>query len=327
MTFHFLKIIFNKKEFMKRIFTINTLVILFFSCKNSVNENKPLTATDFLKLYSTLSLPANVSDSGLVSFGDTATINTSVFTTFISDSAVQNVLPGNVSKYIIHPAGIIHFKTADYLLTKFTAGKTVKLVVFVLDDKHHYKNSLLLLDNQNSDGYHYSVSITNEPTFIIKKEKTDSDNKILYSRHGYAFNESANNFTEVMNDTNEEKADNIINPIDTLAQLNKFSADYITDKKNFISVRDGKNSHTYIFFIHFEKNKAACVGELKGEMSLVNETNAVYQESGDPCVINFKFTAASIKVKEEGNCGNYRGINCLFDFTFKKKKLNKTKGG
>ena len=60
-------------------------------------------------------------------------------------------------------------------------------------------------------------------------------------------------------------------------------------------------------------------------MSLVNETNAVYQESGDPCVINFKFTAANIKVKEEGNCGNYRGINCPFDFTFKKKKLNKTK--
>jgi hypothetical protein len=193
----------------------------------------------------------------------------------------------------------------------------------VLDDKHQYKNSLLLLSNHNSDAYRYSVSVTNEPTFIVKREKINSDNKILYSRNGFAFNESANTFTEVMNDTNEGKAGDIINPIDTLAKSNKFSGDYITDKRNFISVRDGKNADTYIFFIHFEKNKATCIGELKGEMSLVNETNAVYQESGDPCVINFKFTSSNIKIKEEGNCGNYRGINCPFDFTFKKKKVNK----
>lgn len=312
---------------MKSIFTTCAIVILFFSCKSSNKESKPLTTTDFIKLYSTLSLPANITDSGLENFGDTATINNSVFTEFIPDSALQNVLSGSVSKYIIHPAGIIDLKTIDYLVTKFTSGKTIKLVVFVLDDKHHYKNSLLLLNNQNSDGYRYSLSVTNEPTFIIRKEKTDADNKILYSRNGYAFNESANIFTEVMNDSNAKKVNDIINPIDTLAKFNKYSGDYITDKKDFISVRDGKNSLTYIFFIHFEKNKAACIGELKGEMSLVNETNAVYQESGDPCVINFKFSTSSIKVKEEGNCGNYRGINCPFDFTFKKKKLNKTKTG
>ena len=310
---------------MKSIFTTCAIVILFFSCKSSNKESKPLTTTDFIKLYSTLSLPANISDSGLENFGDTATINNSVFTEFIPDSALQNVLSGSVSKYIIHPAGIIDLKTIDYLVTKFTSGKTIKLVVFVLDDKHHYKNSLLLLNNQNSDGYRYSLSVTNEPTFIIRKEKTDADNKILYSRNGYAFNESVNIFTEVMNDSNAKKVNDIINPIDTLAKFNKYSGDYITDKKDFISVRDGKNSLTYIFFIHFEKNKAACIGELKGEMSLVNETNAVYQESGDPCVINFKFTTSGIKVKEEGNCGNYRGINCPFDFTFKKKKLTKTK--
>ncbi len=305
---------------MNRIFTICVLAILFFSCKNSENENKSLTATDFLKFYKPLNLPASISDSGLTNFGDTTTISPETFTQFIPDSGLQKI---NVSGYKIHPAGTVHFKTTDYLLTKFTDGKTIKLAVFVLDDKHHFKNSLLLLSNQNSDGYHYSVSITNEPTFIIKKEKKGADNKILYSRNGYAFNESANAFTEVMNDTNGEKPNDIINPVDTLAAANKFSGDYITDKKNFISVRDGKDSRTYIFFIHFEKNKAKCIGELKGQMTLVSETSAVYEESGDPCVIHFKFGTSNIKVKEEGNCGNYRGITCPFDFTFKKKKNHK----
>lgn len=312
---------------MKWIFRIIVLSVLFFSCKNSNNENKPIEAKDFLKFYKPLNLPVNIADSGMENFGDTSTIAYTIFTQFIPDSAMQNVLSGEVSKFIIQPSGIIHFKTTDYLVTKFISGNTIKLSVFVLDDKHHYKKSLLLLSNLNNGKYSYSVSITNEPTFIIRREKTGTDNEILYSRNGYAYNAPANIFIEVMNDSNEDKGklSEVINPIDAFAGLNKFSADYITDKKNFISVRDGKNAHTYIFFIHFEKNKSECVGELKGEMSLTSESNAVYQESGDPCVIRFKFTAATIKVKEEGSCGNHRGITCPFDFTFKKKKTDKPK--
>lgn len=308
---------------MKRILTFAFITVIFFCCKNSSNENKPFTAEDFLKYYKPLTLPASISDLGLTNFGDTLTITNAVFTSIIPDSAVQRVLSSEPSKYIIHPAGSIHSKTADYLITKFISGKIIKLVVFVLDDKHKYKAALFLLDNRSADKYHYSVSITNEPAFIIRKEKTGDDNEILYSRNGYSYNASTNFFAEVMNDSNEDKLSAVINPVDTFAQSNKLSGDYITDKKNFISVRDGKNANTYIFFIHFEKDNGTCTGELKGEMNLTTENNAVYQESGDPCVIRFKFFNSVIKVKEEGNCGNYRGITCPFDFTFKKQK-NKT---
>lgn len=307
---------------MKPVFAITILSILFFSCKNSGKENKPVTVEDFFKLYKEANLPVSITDSALENFGDTTTISAETFVQFVPDSALQKI---PVSEYHIHPAGIIHFKTEDYLLTKFTSGKTNKLAVFVFDEKHHYKTGLMLLNTSLNDGYTYSVSITNEPTFIIKKEKIDADKKDLYSRNGYAYNESTNMFTVVMNDSNEKKSTDIINPIDTLGVLNKFSGDYITDKKNFISVRDGKNARSYIFFIHFEKNNGKCIGELKGKMNLVDETNAVYQENGDPCVIRFKFSSTSIKIKEDGNCGNYRGITCPFDFTFKKKKVNKAK--
>ena len=308
---------------MKKVFALVFINILFFCCKNSNNENKPLTATDFLKFYKPLNLPASIADSGLTGIGDTSTITSAVFTHFIPDSAVEQILSSKISKYIIHPAGIIHLKTTDYLVTKFVSDKIIKLVVFVLDNKHQYKTALLLLDNHNIDKYHYSVSITNEPAFIIRKEKTGNDNELLYSRNGYSFNATTNSFAEVMNDSNEDKLSAVINPVDTFARLNKLSGDYTTDKKNFISVRDGKNLNTYIFFIHFEKNNGTCIGELKGEMNLTDENNAIYQESGDPCVIHFKFSNAALKVKEEGNCGNYRGITCPFDFTFKKQKNKK----
>lgn len=235
---------------------------------------------------------------------------------------MQTLLGKQVNDYVIHPAGRIHNDDVDYLVTKFSSGKKIKLVAFVLDSKHTYLSNYLLLDNHQSDKYRRNVSITSEPTFITKREKENAKNEVVYTRNGYAFNKASNNFTEVLNDSNEDqkKSNEIINPVDTLPSTNKFSGDYITDRKNFISIRDGKDALTYMFFIHFEKNGADCTGELKGEMTLTTETNAVYKESGDACVINFKFSGNNVSVKEEGNCGNHRGINCPYDFTFRKKK-------
>ena len=197
----------------------------------------------------------------------------------------------------------------------------------MLNDKHQYKSSLQLINNQRADKYFYSLSITNEPTFIIRKDKPATNNIAVYSRTGFAYSETQNVFSAVMNDSNEDagKSNDVINPIDTFATINKWSGNYITDDKNFIAVRDGKSTNTYLFFIHFENKKGDCIGELKGQLSLTNANNAVYQESGDPCVIRFKFSAKNVVVKEEGNCGNYRGITCPFDFTFKKKTAAKQK--
>ena len=306
--------------FIKRIFTLSILIAFFFGCKSSGNEKNSITSKEFVELYK----PAtniNIADTGLSNFGDTTTIDYATFIQFIPDSALQKVLATKSDQYIIHPAGIIHTKTIDYLLTTFTSGKLIKLIVFVLDDKHQYISSLQLINNLHADKYNYSLSVTNEPTFIVRKDKTATNNKTLYSRSGYAYSETLKDFAVVMNDSNEDTAEtnSIINPIDTLPAINKWSGNYITNEKNFIAVRDGKSENNYLFFIHFENKKGDCIGELKGQLSLTDANNAVYQESGDPCVIRFKFSTKNIVVKEEGNCGNYRGITCPFDFTFKKK--------
>ena len=125
----------------------------------------------------------------------------------------------------------------------------------------------------------------------------------------------------VINDSNEDpRKSNVINPIDTLPRKNKYSGDYVQDKKNFISLRDSKKPNMYAFFVHFEKNEASCTGELKGEMKMKNTTTAQYTGNGDPCVIDFKFEGNEIVVKEQGSRGNHRGIKCFFDDPFVKKK-------
>ncbi len=315
---------------MRKIYTFLLGLICFAAaCKDAevdLSSSEKVNAEDFLKAFDAIDLPVIIYDTALKHFGDSTIISQAVFMQFVNDSALQK-FTGNANNYNIHPAGIIHKKERDFLLATFSSPQQTKLGAFVLDDKHKFLTSFTVLNSEKKDNYQHSVTITEEPTFIIKKEKTTPNNISLYSRTGFAYSTSSNTFTKVLHDSNEDTAKNneIINPIDTFPSTNKYSSDYIADKRNFISVRDGKNALTYTFFIHFEKNDGKCVGELKGMMSLTDEKNAVFTESGDPCVINFKFTSTSIIIKEQDNCGNHRGITCPFDFTFKKKKPEKRK--
>ncbi|MFT4153410.1 hypothetical protein [Parafilimonas sp.] len=315
---------------MHKIYALLLFFLFFYSCKHdkaSLSGTEKVSAGDFLHAFADIKLPAYIGDTALKNFGDTTVISTTVFTQFIADTALKR-FTGNAGKAIIHPAGIIRKKERDFLLATFTAGRQTSLGVFVLDDKHRFLSSFPLLTPGEKDDYKYSVSITEEPTFILKKEKR-INNISLYTRNGYAYSPSAKTFSNVLNDSNEDTARNseIINPIDTFPAVNKYSGDYIKDKKNFISVRDGKNANAYFFFVHFEKSTGNCVGELKGVLNLTGEKNGIFTESGDPCVIRFRFAGSTVTLKEEDNCGNHRGITCPFDFTFKKKKTEKAKHG
>lgn len=320
----YLQLFLAKEPCMKRFFYAVLLMVLGAACKSSTADlsgNEAIEAADFFEAFPPMKLPLIIQDSALGNFGDTATISRAVLAQFVPDSAITPLQQQLGKQVTIRPAGIIHKEERDFLLVKFTSSKKNQLAVFVFDAKHVYQAAFPLLNNLKKDNYHYSMSITEEPTFIFRREKPNPGAANLYSRNGYAYSAATNTFAEVLHDSNEDTARNnmVINPIDTLPATNRFSGDYAADSKNFISVRDGKNALTYTFFIHFEKKNTTCTGELKGLMALTGEKTAVFSESGDPCVINFRFSGNSIIISEEGNCGNHRGITCPFQFTFKKK--------
>lgn len=305
------------------------LLVLATACKGkkSLAGDEKIDADDFFEAFATISLPNYYADTNLLRKADTLNISLPVFSQFVPDSALQKITAKNNKKVTIHPIGKIEKENELYLLTNFTQNKKTKLVAFAFDKNKKFKSSIELVSNKNDDGYVHSVAINKEPTFMVSKEKYTPDNQLQYTRQGFAFNTDAGAFLVVVNDSNEDlkKLSEILNPLDTLPRKNKFSADYAQDKKNFISVRDGKNSAHYLFFIHFEKNDGTCTGELKGGLTMVSETKAVFKESGDPCVIDFSFGNSSITVKEQGSCGNHRGIKCYFNDTYNKKKEPKKK--
>ncbi|QEC67091.1 hypothetical protein FRZ67_07235 [Panacibacter ginsenosidivorans] len=310
---------------MLRLIVICFSSLLLFSCKEkkvSLAGSDPVDAKDFMAAFPALKLPYKIADTNMVKLADTTNISYVVFSGFIPDSALISLLGKNVSKSKIKPVGKIETEKETYLLTEFTQNKKATLVTFLLDKKSSYLSGLVLLKQGDKDGYLHSVNITSEPTFIISKEKYSSTNELMYTRNGYAYNNGSAAFIAVMNDSNEDlkRINEVINPIDTFPRLNKLSGDYVQDKKNYISIRDGRNTSKYQFFIHFEKNDGDCTGELKGIMTMQDATHGYFQESGDPCEIDFRFTTSSIIVKERGNCGNHRGIKCFFNDTYRKKK-------
>jgi hypothetical protein len=92
------------------------------------------------------------------------------------------------------------------------------------------------------------------------------------------------------------------------------------NKRNIISVRDGKNPSEIQFFVHFEKMNGECTGELKGSARFISKTVAQYAKGDNPCVLELSFTASRVTMKEKGGCGSYRDIKCFFEGSFYKKK-------
>ena len=305
---------------MKKYLPILLTLLLVASCKEhkpDLSGEEPIKTEDFLNLYKPLNLPVSISDTNVSATADTTVLFYKAIEQFVPDS-VMNEIVSNHKNLVIRPAGKIATTNETYLLANFIQQKQKQLVVFVFNKKNKFTAYKPLLSNINNDDYKHSVNINKEPTFVIGREKT-VNSEYKFTRTGWSYN--MGKFIIVINDNNEapEKT-KIINPIDTLPQKNKFSGDYKIDSKNFVSIRDGKNANTYLFYLSFNHSDKDCVGELKGEIHTVAPDKAIYKIAGDHCNINFTFTGTELELKENGQCGNRHGINCSFNDTYEKKR-------
>ncbi|MEO6914286.1 MAG: hypothetical protein ABI151_00390, partial [Chitinophagaceae bacterium] len=96
--------------------------------------------------------------------------------------------------------------------------------------------------------------------------------------------------------------------------------DYTRDKRNIVSIRDGRKPGKLAFFVHFQKDNGDCSGELKGEADVRSPKIAVYRAQGNPCELEFLFDGNKVTLREVAACGSYRDIRCFFEGSFNRKK-------
>ena len=309
----------------------NLLILLaLIGCaetKTDLSGNTPLKINDFNAAFKNIELPIRINDTNLTTFTDTLEIGRKALEQFLPDSVVNAIVPKEIKNASLFPIGKIEKETEYYLLLNHKDAKDQTVSVITFSKKNVFLGYKILtqfdLVHKGSQFYGKTLMINKEPTFLVEENKLDPELGLTNEKKGWAYTEQG--FRLIYMDANvkpEQKA--ILNPIDTLPTLNTFSGDYARDKKNFIALRDFGNANKYQFFLHFEKKDGTCVGELKGLLNF-NKNQATYAEKGDPCTIQFTITGNVIKIKEDGNCGNHRNMNCYFNDSYDKKRKPKIK--
>src|SRR5579875_1854552 len=301
------------------------MLVLLIAChsKKTTTSEEGFSFNSFSEQFKTVPLPYQLSDTALLRNKDTARISAD-FASFIPDSITSKIFDeGKIRYYAV--AKIKGKQNIWYYIVKAISGnkKAALLVTFIKDQF----GSVLPFIVPDEDGSTSQVS-TIDNTLSISKTTTKrkSDGTVAEGRNVYEYDAQEKKFLLIMTNPLDNSKIAVINPIDTLPHKHKFSGDYIKDKRNFVSIRDDRrNPNQVLAFIHFEKNNGDCTGELKGELLFTSATTAVYRHGGDPCVLNFSFTPGSVTIKEEEGCGSHRGINCVFDDTYQKKKEAKAK--
>lgn len=316
---------------MKNSWLLAILLLILSGCKSkrtSLSDDQAVTPEEFIEFFPEIKLPYVIADTASLfkKNNDSALIGYKVFTQMVGDTVLSRQF-GSKTRPRIYPIGRVPVKKGEtYILIKAIAPAKRGVYLLAFDKKDAFKAALPLLVVDNDPRSTQWGEMDKRHTITTMRQRKKADGTSTYRKDVYAFTDPGQ-FTLILTESNEAQntAADILNPLDTFPRRHKYAADYVKDKRNIVSIREGKNGSHIRFFIHFEKDKGACKGELRGEASFVQPTVAVYRQSGDPCVLQFTFTSNSVTLKELEGCGNYRDIRCFFEGSYPKKRETKPK--
>jgi hypothetical protein len=288
--------------------------------KPSLSGDDPVEVTDFIDFFNPVTLPYQVADTSLLKKDkDSLLISYKVFTQFVPDSLLGKVY-GKGVKPKIYSLGKTKVPGAEtYLFIKTVTTDKRALFLVCFDKKNRFIAGMPVLRPDKLSNTTQSVTLDKRLTITNTVQRKNADGSQSEGKDVFVLNTDAAQFALIMTDALDEKMTELINPIDTLQRKHKLSADYGNGKLNLVSIRDGRKPDRLSFFIHFEKNNGECTGELKGEAMLKSPNTAEYRENGDPCILSFTFSSTAVTLKET-NCGSRRGLNCVFDGSFGRRK-------
>ncbi len=307
---------------MKNILIVFLMAVLVLSCKEKkklLKDDVPVEASEFVAFFPELKLPYKLSDTGLnQTLSDSALIGLKNFRKFIPDSILIPFF-GKNGKPKIYALGRAREKDKETYLFFKAVGNGKKIgFMSCFNEENQFLRAMVLV-KQDADRTTSSYGMLDGKFQITTYYEKLVGGAFRFKRNVYLFNKDANSFLLIMTEPSEELIAEVIDPIDTLPHKQKWTGNYVKDKKNFISFRDGKRAGELLFFVHFEKDNGNCNGELKGVARLVGKNLAQYQEPGNPCAIEFNFSNTSVSLKETGGCGTYRDIKCFFEGSYPKK--------
>lgn len=272
-------------------------------------------------------LPWSISDTLLHRASDTASLPATEWTALLPDS-LKATLSGEGKTRFTPLARLDGAQDgATYLALRTTNGSHHNALLYRFEgDRFTAAFPLLVPDADEATAQVSTVERSGAITLGITKKLPKE--VVADGKDVYLYNKDLHTFALILTDPLEDKQD-VGNPIDTFARTHPLAGDYVKGPRNFVSIRDARNPKELNFFVHFEtgEDDNTCTGELKGTALLTSTKTAVYRQGGDPCVLELSFGNNSVTLREMEGCGSRRGVQCVFEGTFPRKKAVSPKSG
>jgi len=307
------------------LFFVLCLFFLFSACKQSPPKSisdEGLAAGEFLDIAATQHLPVTFTQKDLLNYKkDSTQVHVASFKTYLPDSVFTSII-GDKAMVKLRVLGKVHLNDqSTYLFIHVLTGNKKQIVVIYFDPQSKYLGHLVLLDSKkNKSGINYSSKVDAKFNISLIKEENIAGGELRTEEQIFYFDASGLPIMAVTNSSDDLSNVILGNPIDSLPRKHKYSGDYSTDKKNLVSIRDGRTDKSIYFFIHFSKRQGNCVGELKGEADWANKNLAVFRDTKSPCVLELRFDNRQVTIREINGCGSYRDIKCTYEGKYPKVK-------
>jgi hypothetical protein len=311
---------------MNKYLALIALTVFLISCKGKrtslASNDEGVDAHDFIGFFQPLKLPYEVGDTLLRRKEDPASlIHNAIFNRLVPDSVLSRYFNKEAKPRLYAIGKVLVPGHETYLFVKASAPARKVLFILCFSRKEEFAAARPVLYSDNDGGSTGLATLDTKYTLTVSHQRKVPGGQMIYHRDAYVFND-AGTFTLIMTESNEgaSRPAPIYNPIDTVSHRHKYTGDYALDKRNLISIRDGKDPSRILFFVHFEKDDGNCKGELKGMAKFISPTMARYTSYGDPCMIEFSFGPSSVSMKEIQGCGNHRDIKCFFEGDYPRRK-------
>jgi len=307
---------------MRLLIAALSFFLLLSSCGKKIkdiNGDEPIEAVDFIESFQNHELPINFNTVNLgEKESDSFYIKSKNVLQFIPDSLFKKSFI-KATDLRFYRKGRYNAESEETYLFLVAEKKEKKVAYIICFDKNlNYSAGMELAQKSDDPAVIFEGGIDKKLTVIKIKNKKSAEGKIIYNKSAYVYN-TEGLFTLILTESNEPVEESIVqNPIDTLPAKNPLSGNYVEDKNNFVSIRDGNKPNKLIVFMKLAKQAGKCVGTLRGDIIQVKPKVFQYNKSDDHCIIEFNFKNNSVKVKELEACGNHRGIRCTFDGNYMK---------
>lgn len=287
--------------------------------KKGKSGKDSFTFEDFRQLFTQAKLPYKLAPETLKEkVADSATISPELLKQFLTDTLGKSDFPEGTNVRF-YPVAAIDGAAVNYFVVKAVGKSATTAYVCFIDKKGHYLNRLPAGKVVDGKDQHY-FSIDNRQVIKVTNEKELSPGHVATREDFFGVSDDGTTTLIMTNTSGEATAGQIFNPIDTLAAKHKLSGDYLSGESSIVSIRDGDDPKSFLFFISFSKEKTGCKGELSGTGHFTGTNKGEYKDKETDCGIAFQFASGRVSIREIGGCGAYRGVRCFFEGSYSKKK-------